>query len=254
MKKMNRLLALAAFLLTLISCDAKVKQYRLEIVKEYPHMRDAYTQGLFFHGGKLYESNGQYGKSSFRILDIESGKALQSFNFNKKYFIEGSVILGDKLYILTWESKVAFIYDAKTLEYESSWSYPREGWGLTTDGKQLIASDGTSKLFFMDEKFNVKKTVNVKLEGRPIRYINELEYIDGKVWANIYMTDLILIIDPDSGNVEGSIDCSGLLPDKLRDKTTDVLNGIARNPSDGKIYLTGKNWPRMYEVKIKEVK
>lgn len=254
MKTMNRLLALAAFLLTLISCDAKVKQYRLEIVKEYPHMRDAYTQGLFFHGGKLYESNGQYGKSSFRILDIESGKALQSFNFNKKYFIEGSVILGDKLYILTWESKVAFIYDAKTLEYESSWSYPREGWGLTTDGKQLIASDGTSKLFFMDEKFNVKKTVNVKLEGRPIRYINELEYIDGKVWANIYMTDLILIIDPDSGNVEGSIDCSGLLPDKLRDRTTDVLNGIARNPSDGKIYLTGKNWPRMYEVKIKEVK
>ena len=254
MRTIYRLLAFAAFLLTFISCDAKVKQYRLEVVKEYPHMRDAYTQGLFFHNGKLYESNGQYGQSSFRVLDIESGKATQSFKFNKKYFIEGSVILGDKLYILTWENKVAFIYDAKTLEYESSWSYPREGWGLTTDGKQLIASDGTSRLFFMDERYNVKKTLNVKLEGRPIRYINELEYIDGKVWANIYMTDLILIIDPESGNVEASIDCSGLLPDNLRDKTTDVLNGIARNPADGKIYLTGKNWPRMYEVKLKEVK
>lgn len=254
MRTIYRLFAFAAFLLTFISCDAKVKQYRLEVVKEYPHMRDAYTQGLFFHDGKLYESNGQYGHSSFRILDIESGKASKSFNFNKKYFIEGSVILGDKLYILTWENKVAFIYDAKTLEYESSWSYPREGWGLTTDGKQLIASDGTSRLFFMDERYNVKKTLNVKLEGRPIRYINELEYIDGKVWANIYMTDLILIIDPESGNVEASIDCSGLLPENLRDKTTDVLNGIARNPADGKIYLTGKNWPRMYEVKLKEVK
>ena len=254
MRTIDRLLAISALLLSIVSCEAKVKRYTVDVVKEYPHMRDAYTQGLFFHNGKLYESNGQYGQSSFRIHDMESGKATQSFNFNKKYFVEGSVILGDKLYILTWQSKVAFVYNAKTLEYESSWSYPREGWGLTTDGKSLIASDGSSRLFYMDEKFNLKKTVNVKMEGRPIRYLNELEYIDGKIWANVYTTDIILIIDPESGNVEASIDCSGLLPDKLRDKTTDVLNGIARNPADGKIYLTGKNWPRMYEVKLKEVK
>jgi glutamine cyclotransferase len=159
----------------------------------------------------------------------------------------------DNLYILTWETRTAFIYDAATLEYKSTWKYPREGWGITTDGKSLIASDGSANLYFMDENFAQHKKVLVTIEGRPVRFLNELEYIDGKVWANVYTSDEIVIINPRTGKVEGVIDCSGLLPRNLRTDNTDVLNGIAYNPEDGKIYLTGKNWPRLYEVRLVEL-
>ena len=226
--------------------------YKLEVVAEYPHDTQSYTQGLFFHEGQLYESTGQNGKSTFRKVDIETGKALKRLDFDKKYFVEGSVVLGENLYILTWESRVAFLYDANTLEFKSSWSYPREGWGLTTDGKQLIASDGSATLFFMDEKFALKRRQIVKYEDRPVRWLNELEYIDGKVWANVYTTDEIVIINPKDGKVQGVVDCRGLLPKELYTSQTDVLNGIAYNPKDGKIYLTGKNWPKMYEVRLVE--
>ena len=237
----------------MFSCaDASVKVYKLDVVAEYPHDTQSYTQGLFFHDGQLYESTGQHGKSTFRIVDLETGKPLKRLDFDKKYFVEGSVIFGDNLYILTWESRVAFMYDAKTLEFKSSWSYPREGWGLTTDGKQLIASDGSATLFFMDEKFALKRRLMVKFEDRPVRLLNELEYIEGKIWANIYTSNEIVIINPKSGNVEGVIDCRGLLPKELFGPETDVLNGIAYNPKDGKIYLTGKNWPKMYEVRLVE--
>ena len=160
--------------------------------------------------------------------------------------MEGSVILGDELFILTWTNKVAFKYDAATLQYKSTHGYPREGWGLTTDGKQLIASDGSANLYFMDTSFNTQKTLKVTLEGRPVRYLNELEWIDGRIWANVYTTDLIVVIDPKTGVVEATVDCTGLLPRTLRDDRTDVLNGIAVN--DGKIYLTGKYWKRLYEI------
>ena len=166
--------------------------------------------------------------------------------------MEGSTIFKDNLYILTWESKTAFVYDAATLEYKSTWKYPREGWGLTTDGKQLIASDGSATLFFMDENFALQRRLIVKYEDRPVRWLNELEYIDGKIWANVYTTDEIVIINPKDGRVEGVIDCRGLLPRHLRTPQTDVLNGIAYNPEDGKIYLTGKNWPELYEIRLIE--
>ncbi|MCQ2134999.1 MAG: glutaminyl-peptide cyclotransferase [Bacteroidales bacterium] len=253
---MRRFLCILA-LLTLVftSCsEAKVKQYKVKVVKEYPHDVTSYTQGLFFDGGKLYESTGQYGSSTFRIVDLETGKPLQKLDFGAKYFVEGSVMLNGNLYILTWQSRVVFVYDAATLKYKSSFSYPREGWGLTTDGKQLIASDGSANLFFMDENFKVERTVTVKLNGNSIRYLNELEYIDGKIWANVYTTDMILIIDPKTGVVEGTVDCTGLLPKNLRDMNTDVLNGIAYNPADKKLYLTGKYWKRMYEVELIEQK
>lgn len=235
----------------LISCaDASVKTYKLEVVAEYPHDTESYTQGLFFHNDQLYESTGLHGKSTFRKVDLESGTSLKRLEFDKKYFVEGSVMLGDKLYILTWESKVAFVYDANTLEYKSTWSYPREGWGITTDGKQLIASDGSATLFFMDENFALQRRLVVKHEERPVRWLNELEYIDGKIWANVYTTDEIVIINPRNGRVEGVIDCRGLLPKGLYAPDTDVLNGIAYNAKTGKIYLTGKNWPRLYEVRL----
>ena len=250
-----RNIVLLISILGFVSCaDTKVKEYTLEVVAEYPHDTGSYTQGLFFHEGQLYESTGLNGKSTFRKVDLQTGEALEKMNFDKKYFVEGSVIWKDNLYILTWETRVAFIYDAKTLEYKSSWKYPREGWGITTDGKQLIASDGSANLYFMNENFALDRKVTVKYEDRPIRFLNELEYIDGKVWANVYTSDEIVIINPKDGNVTGVVDCRGLLPRSLYTAGTDVLNGIAYNPEDGKIYLTGKNWPKLYEVRLVEKK
>lgn len=249
---MRRLLGILISSFLLLSCaDASVKQYTLEVIAEYPHDTGAYTQGLFFEDGQLYESTGQNGKSSFRKVDLATGEVLEIIRFDDKYFVEGSVMFGDNLYILTWESRTAFVYDARTLEFKTSWKYPREGWGLTHDGKNLIASDGSSVLHFMDENFKSERKVVVKFEDRPVRWLNELEYIDGKIWANIYTSDEIVIIDPKDGRVEGVIDCRGLLPKELRTPDTDVLNGIAYDEKTGKIYLTGKNWPKLYEIKLK---
>ena len=250
-----RLLTIIMMSFFLLSCsEPKVREYKLEVVAEYPHDTGSYTQGLFFHDGQMYESTGVHGKSTFRKVDLETGKALEKLSFDKKYFIEGSVVFGDNLYILTWETKTAFIYDAATLEYKSTWKYPREGWGITTDGRQLIASDGSANLFFMNDQFALDRKQLVTLEGRPVRWLNELEYIDGKVWANVYTTDEIVIINPKNGKVEGVVDCRGLLPKKLRTPDTDVLNGIAYDPETKKIYLTGKNWPKLYEVRLIEKK
>lgn len=236
-------------LCSILSCSAKVERYKIEVVKAYPHDTGSYTQGLFWHDGSLYESTGLNGKSTFRKVDLQSGQALTKLPFNKKYFVEGSVILGDKLYILTWTNKVIFIYDANTLEYLSTYSYPREGWGLTTDGKSLISSDGSSRIYFLTPELKFERSINVTLNGRAVRFLNELEWIDGRIWANVYTTDTIVIINPDTGIVEATVDCEGLLPERLRTYDTDVLNGIAVD-SEGRIFLTGKNWPELYEVKL----
>lgn len=260
---MKKILLIVIATLALTNCDAKVKEYKIKVVKDYPHDVSAYTQGLYFLEGVMYESAGQFGESSFRKVDFETGKVLQRQNFNAKYFLEGAAVLNDKLYILTWTNNVAFVYDAKTLEYKQSYSYPREGWGLTTDGKSLFASDGSSKIFIMTPDFTVVKTLNVTLNGRPLRNLNEMEWIDGKIWANVYLSDMIVVIDPSNGIVEATIDCSGLLPVQLRTQKTDVLNGIAYLPSednksvlgsDGRIFLTGKYWPKLYEVTLVPVK
>lgn len=246
-----RLILLTVMTLLWAGCaGAKVRQYRVEVVKEYPHDVKSYTQGLFFEDGQLYESTGQYGQSTFRKVDLKTGEPQRKLDFSRKYFVEGSVMLGNELFVLTWTNRVAFVYDASTLEYKATYSYPREGWGLTTDGESLIASDGSASLYFMGKDFRVSRKVTVKMNGQPVRFLNELEYIDGKIWANVYTSDLIVIIDPVTGNVEAVVDCTGLLPDSLRTGDTDVLNGIAYNPADRKIYLTGKNWPKLYEVRL----
>lgn len=248
MQKFPLILLLAA----VVSCgSAKVREYRARVVKEYPHDVTSYTQGLFFHGDSLYESTGQYGESTFRTVDLETGEALSRQAFSRKYFLEGSVIFGDDLYILTWTNKVAFRYDAATRAYKSTDYYPREGWGLTTDGKQLIASDGSAFLYFMDADLKVLRRQRVTLNGKSVRYLNELEYIDGKIWANVYTTDTIVIIDPSSGKVTATVDCTGLLPYSERTPRTDVLNGIAVD-KDGRIFLTGKYWPKMFEVVLEK--
>lgn len=246
---MKKWLLIAGVLLAGACSQAQVKQYGIKVVKEYPHRTDAYTQGLFFQDGILWETTGQYGESTIRTVDLASGEPTQLKKLNAKYFGEGSVILDGVLYVLTWTNKVAFKYDAATLTYQKTLSYPREGWGITTDGKKLIASDGSANLFFLDKDLKLLKRQPVTMNGRPLRYLNELEWIDGKIWANVYTTDTIVIINPADGKVEAAIDCSGLLPRKLRKKDTDVLNGIALD-AEGRIYLTGKKWPRLYQVEL----
>ena len=240
------------FLVCVLLCSCsqgQVKEYRLKGVKEDPHRTDAYTQGLFFHGGVLYETTGQYGESSIRTVDLETGKPIIIKRLSEKYFGEGSCIFGEDLYILTWTNRVAFRYDPDGLVYRKTVGYGREGWGLTTNGKSLIASDGTSNLFFLNANLTLEKKLQVTVNGRPLRNLNELEWIDGKIWANVYLTDTIVIIDPATGKVTATIDCKGLLPEKERRRDTDVLNGIAVDAA-GRIYLTGKNWPKLYQIEL----
>ena len=231
----------------------KVKEYKLQVVETLPHDSRSYTQGLFFHNGELYESCGQYGSSSFRKVELRTGKDLRRLNFDSRYFVEGSCAIGDFLYILTWQEHKCFVYDINTFKYLGELYNPREGWGLTTNGKDLILSDGTPYIYFLDpQTFAVRSYKKVTMNGQPLTFLNELEYINGEIWANVYIQDYIVIIDPLSGKVTGKIDCKGLLPKSLRSATTDVLNGIACNPATGEIYLTGKYWPKMYKVKLVE--
>lgn len=240
-----------------------IVNYTAKVVASYPHDTGAYTQGLFFWNGGFYETTGQYGESSLRKVDLTTGKVLEKKSFSKKYFGEGSCVVDGKLYILTWQNNVAFVYDAATLKYEKAYSYPREGWGLATLPKGasfkgsdkagnavMVASDGSSQLFFLDKDFSTCATLNVTFNGRNLPMLNELEWIDGKIWANVYMTDHIVIINPMTGKVEGLIDCSGLIPKAKRTPSMDVLNGIAQAP-DGSIYLTGKYWPQLFKITLK---
>lgn len=255
--------------MTLASSGAGVKYYTVKVLQTYAHDRNAYTQGLFFHGGRLYESTGQYGESSLRIVDLASGSVLRNKGLDRKYFGEGSCIVGDRMYMLTWTNRVAFIADSATLEITKTVSYPREGWGLAAipatrksapsalpagaGAAVMVASDGSANLYYLDRDLRTLATVHVTLNGRPLRYLNELEWIDGRIWANVYTTDMIAVINPVTGVVEGCIDCSRLIPRDKRTADMDVLNGIAAD-SDGNVYLTGKNWPFMFRVQLVEQK
>ena len=251
---MRFLYTIAVFLCAVLvpfRCGAQLKSYRVEVTAEYPHDITSYTQGLFFHEGQMYESTGVAGESTFRKVDIRTGEPLRKLEFADKYFVEGSVVLGDNLYILTWQEHKCFVYDASSWKYLGELHNFTEGWGLTTDGESLIMSDGSSMLYFLDPMtFMVRKKLEVKIGEKSVRFLNELEYIEGSVWANVYGSDQIVIIDPDNGRVSGVVDCRNLLSRSLRTSTTDVLNGIACNPADGSIYLTGKFWPRLYEIEL----
>ena len=258
MKRLTRILFVSLCALALTACSASaqnVKTYGFKVEEALPHDVASYTQGLFFYDGQLYESAGQYGESSFRKVDLATGRVLKRLNFEGRYFAEGSCVLNDKLYVLTWQEKECFVYDMKTWNKLGTLRYLGEGWGLTTDGKRLIMSDGTSTITFRNpDNFAVERSVTVTLRGQNVLYLNELEYIKGEIWANVYGTDQIVRIDPATGVVRAVVNLRGILPAQLRKPRTDVLNGIAFDPRTGSVYVTGKYWPKLYRITLVEKK
>jgi len=229
------------------------------VVKEYPHDATCFTEGLQFVDGKFYESAGNYGQSDIRITDPATGKVLQSTKLDKQYFGEGITVLNGKAYQMTYQENTAFVYDAKTLKKEASLTYNfGEGWGMTTDGKSLIISTGSSNLYFVEPAtFKVQKTVGVYNQYGPVASINELELIKGYVYANVWQQDVIIKIDPASGKVVGTVNLADLRGKygfpalgQGGENSPEVLNGIAYDAATNRIFITGKNWPKLFEVKL----
>lgn len=228
-----------------------VRTDTVRVVAIYPHDPKAFSQGLVIVDGQLYESTGQYGESSLRKVDLQTGRVEQIVPIAKEYFAEGLTALNGKLYQLTWKERLAIVYDLQTLRALKSFRYDGEGWGLTTDGKELIMSDGSHRLKFLDpETFRVTRVVNVMDGRRRVDKLNELEYVEGEVLANIWYSDRIARISPKTGQVIGWINAANLWPASERPSREHVLNGIAYDQDQRRLYLTGKLWPRLYEVEI----
>jgi glutaminyl-peptide cyclotransferase len=218
-------------------------------VRSYPHDSTAFTQGLVWLDGRLYESTGRYGQSSLRIVEVETGRVVQKVDLAQTYFAEGLAAVGDTLYQLTWKEGVAFLYDAATLRQLGQVAYTGEAWGLASDGQRLIVSDGSSYLTFVDPAtFQVDTTIRVTDAGQPVDQLNELEWVRGEVWANVWHTNQIVRIDPQTGRVKGRLDLTALIP-QVRDPEA-VLNGTAYDPQGNRLLVTGKLWPRLYEISV----
>jgi glutamine cyclotransferase len=231
---------------------AAIVNYTYEIVNTFPHDSKAFTQGLLFMNGKFYESTGLYGSSSLRQVDPATGKVLRFTPLSNLYFAEGLAELDGKLYQLTWKEGKAFVYDEKTFASQGQFAYEGEGWGLTTDGHWLILSDGTSDIRFLDPAtFKADHVIHVTRNDIPQANLNELEYVKGEIFANIWQTDYVARIDPATGRIVGMIDFNHLLPLADHAPDTDVLNGIAYDPAGDRLFVTGKRWPKLFEVRLK---
>lgn len=258
---------ISAALLLLFTCQAQaqVPVYGYKVIKSYPHNISSFTQGLQIHDGYLYEGTGLEGRSSLSQINLEDGKVLKSKRLAQQYFGEGISIVGDKIFQLTWQSNLVFVYDLATFNSVTSHYHPTEGWGLTYDGSQLILSDGSASLQFIDpETFHVARKVEVRLEGQPVNSLNELEYINGEVWANVWQTNEIVRIDPQSGAVTGIVDLAGLVGQTRTGGDGAVLNGIAWvpnvestatpgssvTPGSGRLFVTGKLWGNLFEIEL----
>jgi glutamine cyclotransferase len=229
-----------------------VPEYTYEVVHTWPHDRGAFTQGLLYLNGALLESTGLNGQSSLRKVELETGKVLQRVDVPTNYFAEGLALLGNKLFQLTWQNGKGFVYDLDTFHLEKEFYYSGEGWGLTTDGHVLIMSDGTAQIRFLDpETFGVERVINVTANDQPIPRLNELEYVKGEILANVWKTAKVVRIDPATGKVVGEIDFTGLLAPGDYTDTTDVLNGIAYDAAGDRLFITGKCWPKLFEVRLK---
>jgi len=225
--------------------------YSYQVVHAWPHDRGAFTQGLVFLDGELLESTGWNGQSSLRRVELESGRVLQQVQLPYNIFAEGLALFGKKLFQLTYQNGKCFVYDLQSFSQQREFTYSGEGWGLTTDGQSLIMSDGSDRLRFIDpDSFVTKRIIAVTAAGRPLNRLNELEYIKGEIFANIWQTDFVARIDPTSGKVVGLINFTGLLPPAERDPSTDVLNGIAYDPAGDRLFITGKRWPKLFEVRL----
>jgi len=224
------------------------------IVASYPHDTSSYTQGLIWQNNSLYEGTGLEGQSRLMKVDIKNGKAVQSISIDPSVFGEGITMLNDKIYELTWQSHLVYVYDAKTFKKIKEFNWDHEGWGITHNGKELIISTGDSNLYFVDPgTFKLLRIVGVSDNNGPVGNLNELEYINGSVFSNIYLTDYIVKIDPSNGHITGKIDLTGLLEKsgKRVDKEDGlVLNGIAFDSAKNSLYITGKKWPLLYEIKL----
>ncbi len=259
---MKRIVTILIAFATLVSCGGVRKKsataqaveptfYTYEVVAEYPHLRTSYTQGLQFIDGELWEGTGEYGRSQLLRTDLATGKILQSKKLSKEEFGEGITVLGDKIYQLTWLNGKLHTYDKATLRHLATHTYKGEGWGLTTDGEKLYMSDGTNYIRVLNpETLAQERRFGVTLRGESLQYLNELEWIDGKIWANVYTTDHIVIINPENGVVEGVVNLSGILPTSEYDSKTDVLNGIAYDSATKRIFVTGKNWSKLFEIRV----
>ena len=230
---------------------APVQSYK--VIATFPHDTSSFTQGLVFASdGQLYESTGLEGESTLRRVDIATGQTLQKIDVPSQYFAEGLAMVGDELLQLTWRHKLGFVYDRKTFKQKRTFSYKTEGWGIAYDGtSSLVMSDGSDTLTFLDPKtLAVTKTLRVQEAGRPVGNLNELEWIEGEIWANIWMTDRIVRVSPNTGEVNAWIDLSSLYPASQRMPPADVMNGIAYDKATRRIYITGKKWPRLYQITV----
>lgn len=230
--------------------ESKIMNYTYQIVKFYPHDPYAFTQGLVFEDGVLYEGTGLYGKSQLRRIELETGNVTQDYSLSENLFGEGITIFEDKIIQLTWRSNIGFVYDKYSFELLQTFNYSTEGWGLTHDGSSLIMSIGNETLYYLDpQTLQIVNQVNVHDNGIPVTRLNELEYINGSVYANIWQEDTIMKIDPQTGNVTGRIDLTGL-KDLVNQPTCDVLNGIAYDSNENRLFVTGKNWSKLFEIKL----
>lgn len=225
--------------------------YTYKIVNTFPHDQNAYTQGLVFKDNLIYEGTGLRGKSSLRKIALKTGTILNIKKLPSRLFGEGITLFKNQIIQLTWKSNTGFVYDADTFHLLKIFKYPTEGWGITHDGSLLIMSDGTSALYFLDP-VTFKKTdqINVHDHNGPVSNLNELEFVKGKIYANLWQTDHIAIIDPQTGMVCGWIDLKGILKPELKHNNIDVLNGIAYDAAHDRLFVTGKLWPRLFEIKI----
>lgn len=228
-----------------------VPVYTYKVVNTYPHDPNAFTQGLVFEGVVLYEGTGLRGRSTLRVVELETGDILQIRELPAQFFGEGVAIYGNRIIQLTWQSNVGYVYDKESFDLLQEFNYPTEGWGITHDGERLIMSDGTSTLRFLDpETYEEVHRVEVLDRGSPVTRLNELEYVQGIIYANVWQTDRIAMIAPSTGQVVGWIDLEGLLGEEDRIQRVDVLNGIAYDAEDDRLFVTGKWWPKLFEIEL----
>ena len=247
------------FCLAATSCSAQTgpvenaAPLKITLLATHPHDARSFTQGLVYENGELYESSGKYGESSLRRVEITTGKVLQKIALNQKYFAEGIAIVGDKIFQLTWRENACFLYEKETFAWQKSFPYKGEGWGITWDGEKLIVSDGSDMLKFYDpETFQLQRTLLVKNGQKSVDLINELEYINGEIWANILYSNSIARISPQNGQILGWIDMSNFVPKEIKNlqDRERALNGIAFDEEKQRVYITGKYWPVLYEFQI----